>query len=191
MERLGLVSSRVDSDCDTRMRRLYKITNAGMQAVHEWTNEAPYDPPKLKHSVLMRVTIGHLAQPGKLKELLRDHIAYCDRMLREAGTTARWTEQQPVWAYARVALKWAERHFVAERELALQLVKDLGEVEATSRRLSRVVTPKPLGSCGNSGTRSARQVKARVAPDLSQLNLSRDGRSAVHRACPATPADNK
>ncbi|HZQ32621.1 MAG TPA: PadR family transcriptional regulator [Mycobacterium sp.] len=130
LERLGLVTSRVDHDGGIRSRRLYKITDSGMEAITRWTNEAPYDPPILKHSVLMRITIGHLSQPGKLKELLQEHISYCDAMLREAGTEARWTKQQPAWAYANIALKWAERYYASERELALQLVKDLDEAEA-------------------------------------------------------------
>jgi DNA-binding PadR family transcriptional regulator len=52
LEALRLVTSRVEHDEGTRSRRLYKITPAGMEAVTEWTNEAPVDPPVLKHSVL-------------------------------------------------------------------------------------------------------------------------------------------
>lgn len=130
MEELGLVTSRMDNDAGARSRRLYRITPAGLDAVAGWTSEAPYDPPTLKHSVLLRVIFGHLTEPQKLRELLSEHIAYCDRMQRNAGIEARATEEQPVWAYAKVALKWAERYYAAERELALELVKDLDEAEA-------------------------------------------------------------
>ena len=130
MEELGLVTSRMDNDAGARSRRLYRITPAGMDAVAGWTSDAPYDPPTLKHNVLLRVIFGHLTEPQKLRELLREHIAYCDRMQRNAGIEARATEEQPVWAYAKVALKWAERYYAAERELALELVKDLDEAEA-------------------------------------------------------------
>jgi DNA-binding PadR family transcriptional regulator len=134
LERLGLVTSRVDHDGGIRSRRLYKITDSGLAAITTWTNEAPYDPPTLKHSVLMRVAIGHLSQPGKLRELLQEHISYCDKMLREAAIEARGTKEQPAWAYASVALKWAERYYASERELALTLVKDLDEAEAAFAR---------------------------------------------------------
>lgn len=130
MEELGLVTSRMDSDSGARSRRLYRITPPGMDAVAAWTSEAPYDPPTLKHSVLLRVIFGHLTEPQKLRELLQEHVAYCDRMQRSAGVEARATEEQPVWAYAKVALKWAERYYAAERELALELVKDLDAAEA-------------------------------------------------------------
>ena len=67
LEGLGMVTSRVERDEGTRSRRLYQITPAGMAAVTEWTNQAPVDPPVLKHSVLLRVTFGHLSNPARLK----------------------------------------------------------------------------------------------------------------------------
>ena len=130
LEQLGLVTSRMDSDGAARSRRLYRITPLGMDAVSAWTADAPYDPPTLKHSVLLRVIFGHLTEPQRLRELLQEHVAYCDRMQRNAAVEARATEEQPVWAYAKVALNWAERYYASERELALELMKDLDEAEA-------------------------------------------------------------
>ena len=40
-------------------------------------------------------------------------IAYCDRMQQHAGIEARWTEGEPAWAYAKIALKWAERYYAS------------------------------------------------------------------------------
>src|SRR3954465_1072380 len=45
LEKLGLVASRVGNSGGTRNRRLYKITEAGLDAVTRWANEAPVDPP--------------------------------------------------------------------------------------------------------------------------------------------------
>src|SRR3982074_2822533 len=81
---LGRGTSRVERDEGTRSRRLYKITPAGMDAVTEWTNEAPVDPPVLKHSVLLRITFGHLSNPARLKELLAEHVAYAEGRYRKA-----------------------------------------------------------------------------------------------------------
>jgi hypothetical protein len=51
-------------------------------------------------------------------------------MQRKAAKDARWSAADPAWAYARVALQWAERYYANERELALQMIKDLDEAEA-------------------------------------------------------------
>ncbi|KUI14784.1 putative transcriptional regulator [Mycolicibacterium flavescens] len=130
LERLGLLSSRVESTGGTRNRRLYRITPAGLEAVRKWANESPVDPPVLKHNPLLRVTFGHLTDPARLKEILQEHVAYADDMQRKAAKDAKWAGVEPSWAYAKVALQWAERYYAAERELALKMLKELDEAEA-------------------------------------------------------------
>ena len=131
LEKLGLVTSRVENTGGARSRRLYKITEAGLDAVTQWANEAPVEPPNLKHSPLLRVTFGHLTKPGRLKEILQDHLAFVDEMHRKAAKDARWADVEPAWAYARVALQWAERYYASERELTLKMINDLDEAHAT------------------------------------------------------------
>src|ERR1700753_4145877 len=65
LESLGLATSRVERDEGPRSLRLYKITDAGLPAVTEWATDSPVDPPVLKHSVLMRMTLGHLSNPAR------------------------------------------------------------------------------------------------------------------------------
>lgn len=129
LEVAGLLTSRVASDGGARSKRLYKITPDGLTALREWAAEAPVDPPQLKHNPLLRVIFGHLASPTRLKEIMADHVAFADRMQREAAMEARWAAEDPHWAFGRVALQWAERYYAAERELALRVIKDLDEAE--------------------------------------------------------------
>lgn len=133
LEKLGLVTSRSD-DTGARNRRLYKITEAGLEAVTRWANETPVDPPNLKHGPLLRVTLGHLTTPDRLKEVLQEHVAYAEEMHRNAAKDARWAGADPSWAYARVALQWAERYYANERELALKMIKELDEAQASFPR---------------------------------------------------------
>jgi len=136
LEKLGLVTSRVENT-GPRSRRLYKITTAGLEAVTWWAREAPVDPPSLKHGPLLRVTLGHLTDPARLKDILEEHIAFVDEMLRKAAKDARWAGADPSWAYAKIALKWAERYYASERELALKLIKDLDEAEANFPKVAK------------------------------------------------------
>lgn len=129
LEEQHLLTSRVENDGGARSKRLYKITEAGSAALREWAEKAPVDPPQLKHNPLLRVTFGHLTNPARLKEIMQEHVAFADRMQREAAVEAKWAEVEPAWAYGRVALQWAERYYAAERELALKVIKDLDEAE--------------------------------------------------------------
>jgi DNA-binding PadR family transcriptional regulator len=135
LEQLGLVTSRFDNSSGARNRRLYKITEAGLDAVTRWANEAPLDPPVLKHSALLRVTFAHLTNPARLKEILQEHLAYADEMHRSAAKDAKWAKADPSWAYARVALNWAERYYANEHELTLKMIKELDEAEAEFPRV--------------------------------------------------------
>src|SRR5277367_518123 len=53
-----------------------------------------------------------------------------DEVHHKAAKDARWAGADPSWAYARVALQWAERYYANERELALKMIKELDEAEA-------------------------------------------------------------
>lgn len=137
LEQLGLVTSRVDDSGGARSRRLYKITQDGLDAVGKWASDSPVDPPSLKHGALLRMTLGHLATPGRLKEILQEHVAFADGMERKAAKDAKWAGEDPAWAYAQVALRWAERYYANERELALSMLKELDEAEATFAQAKR------------------------------------------------------
>lgn len=127
LEKLGFLSSRVEGD--TRSRRMYKITASGLASVTRWVNEEPVEPPTLKHNPMMRVMLGHLLQPGRLREILCAHADHAAQLERSAAIEVRWTREQPSWAYAHLALKWSEQYYAAERQLALQMVEDLDAVD--------------------------------------------------------------
>ncbi len=158
LEGLGLVTSRVEHDEGTRSRRLYKITPAGLQAVTEWTNLAPVDPPVLKHGVLLRVTFGHLSNPARLKELLAEHVAYTEARHRKAVEDAEGAEAEPAWAYSVIALRWAAKYYAAEREFALELMKEIDEADA-------ILQQAPKGGFGNPRTTPGywREIEKQVA----------------------------
>src|SRR6201995_2198398 len=137
LERLGLVTSRVERDEGTRSRRLYKITRAGVAAAIEWATDAPVDPPVLKHSVLLRVTFGHLTNPARLKELLQEYAEYAEARHAKAVEDADGAEGEPAWAYSVIALRWAAKYYAAEREFALELMKDIDEADAIMKQAAK------------------------------------------------------
>src|ERR1700755_182401 len=85
LESHGYATSRVLHDDGERGRRVYKFTHAAQAAVSRWDTETPTDPPMLKHGVLLRIWLGHLNEPDRLKEILQEHIAYVDHMRQPGG----------------------------------------------------------------------------------------------------------
>lgn len=130
LEKLGFVRSRAVSEPGARGRRVYAITESGIDAVRTWSREAPVDIPVLKHGVMLRMYMGHLNDPEQLKAIVRDHIVNLEDKLRRTEVHAEHSDREPGWAFSQMSLRWAERYFRAEIELSNQLIDDIDDAAA-------------------------------------------------------------
>ncbi|MFW0793953.1 PadR family transcriptional regulator [Gordonia sp. CPCC 205515] len=130
IEQHGYATSRMADGDGGRNRRVYKITDDGRRAVRIWALYAPVDPPMLKHPVVLRAAFGHLSTPDKLKEMLREHADRMADLEHRVATDAEAAGVEPAWAYARIAMRWAERYYASERALALELLDEIDAADA-------------------------------------------------------------
>ena len=128
LEALGYVESRTTPQDDLRNKRLYRITDAGREALAEWAHDAPVEPPVLKHSVLLRVWLGHLTGPERLRDAVNQHIADTDVILTELRAAREIAETTPDWKYPAIVERWGERYYEAQRALAEELLAELDRV---------------------------------------------------------------
>ncbi|GAA2047016.1 PadR family transcriptional regulator [Catenulispora yoronensis] len=140
LERHGYVTSRTVMQDEVRGKRVYAITPTGREAVRTWARTAPVEVPVLKHGVLLRVWLGHLTDPTRLREIVTEHRDNSERRRTEAAVDAQAAHNETAWAYPEIALKWAERYHAAERDLAEQMLRDLDDLEGSGRATS----PEPL-----------------------------------------------
>ncbi|NUP52688.1 MAG: PadR family transcriptional regulator [Catenulispora sp.] len=157
LERHGYVTSRTVMQDDVRGKRVYAITPTGREAVRTWARTAPVETPVLKHGVLLRVWLGHLTDPTRLREIVAEHRDNSERRRAEAAVDTQAAHNETAWAYPEIALKWAERYHAAERDLADQMLRDLDDLQASGR----ATAPMPLAA----GSASAAGAGARVAGD--------------------------
>ncbi|WP_030257709.1 PadR family transcriptional regulator [Streptomyces violens] len=130
LEKAGYATSRmVTPETGGRGKRVYRITEAGTAAVRTWTREAPVEPPVLKHGVMLRLWLGHLMGPARMRDVLATHQDYAETMRRRAAADAEGAATEPAWAYTELTLKWAERYYAAERERAAEMLAELAELE--------------------------------------------------------------
>ncbi|MFB6618181.1 PadR family transcriptional regulator [Streptomyces sp. NPDC085524] len=131
LEKAGYASSRmVSQDTGTRDKRVYRITGEGMTAVREWAREAPVDPPVLKHGPMLRLWLGHLLEPEQMREVLVRHQEFAETMRRRAVADVEGAKDESAWAYPTLTLKWAERYYASERDLAAAMLEDIEELTA-------------------------------------------------------------
>ncbi|MFJ8214684.1 PadR family transcriptional regulator [Streptomyces sp. NPDC096033] len=130
LEKAGYASSRmVAQDTGTRDKRVYRITDAGMDAVRRWARETPVDPPVLKHGPMLRLWLGHLLEPEQMRELLLQQQEFAEGMRRGAEADVAAAQEEEAWAYPTLTLKWAERYYASERDLAAAMLEDLEGLE--------------------------------------------------------------
>jgi len=131
LEKLGYATSRQFRDTGVRGRRVYQITDAGRDAVRRWAIESAVEPPILKHGVMLRVWMGHLNEPDKLKRMVQDYIDQMDQLNQQLEIDSEGAAEDPAWAFPRVTMNWAKRYYAAERELAEQLLTEIDEAHET------------------------------------------------------------
>ncbi|WP_438817568.1 PadR family transcriptional regulator [Streptomyces finlayi] len=130
LEKAGFASSRlVAQGTGTRDKRVYRITDEGMTAVRRWAREAPVDPPVLKHGPMLRLWLGHLLEPDQMREVLARHREFAEKMRRRAVADVEGSKDEAAWAYPTLTLKWAERYYASERDLADAMLSDIEELE--------------------------------------------------------------
>ncbi|MGW5778956.1 PadR family transcriptional regulator [Streptomyces sp. NPDC003863] len=131
LENRGYATSRlVAPETGTRDKRVYRITGEGLAAVRTWARMAPLDPPVLKHGPMLRLWLGHLLEPERMREILAAHREYAEGMRRRAEADVADAGADEAWAYPRLTLAWAERYYTAERDLADAMLADIEELES-------------------------------------------------------------
>lgn len=130
LEKAGYATSRmIAQETGSRDKRVYRITDEGMGAVRAWAREAPVDPPVLKHGPMLRLWLGHLLEPEQMREVLAGHREFAETMRVRAEADVEGAKGEEAWAYPTLTLKWAERYYRSERDLADDMLADIEELE--------------------------------------------------------------
>lgn len=118
----GLVEERDAPDADARGKRLYRLTDAGRAALHEWI-DSPADPMVVKHGPMLRVWAGHNATDDELTSVLDEWEAAVEERLAHLRRMRDNAELNEVWRYPAVVARWGVRQYEAELE-NLRLVRE-------------------------------------------------------------------
>jgi DNA-binding PadR family transcriptional regulator len=129
LEERGLVQGR-DVPEEQRSTRVYRITEEGRAALTAWLEDAPVEQPVLKHAVLLRLWLGHLSSPERLRQVVEQHRAQTEEVLADLSTDERKAEQVPDWSYPAMVLRWGERYYRNELAMTDELLQELDRFAA-------------------------------------------------------------
>jgi DNA-binding PadR family transcriptional regulator len=125
--KLGLVEAREVEQSGKPDKRLYKINARGFEELSRWLNEGAVEPPVLKHSVALRLFFGHLAEPGRLREVLEGFIRDTEQTLADLTAVRESIKDNPRLRYPALVALWGLRYYGAELETAREMLERLPE----------------------------------------------------------------
>jgi DNA-binding PadR family transcriptional regulator len=113
----GLVAADARTD-GGREVTTYAITAAGQEALRSWMDTTPAGFPVLKHTVLLRLLIGHVTEPEQTRRMLHDYVAELEQALADlAGVreALRGSDRpgQP-FRFPSLVADWGLDYFAAE-----------------------------------------------------------------------------
>ncbi|MFF1495757.1 helix-turn-helix transcriptional regulator [Streptomyces sp. NPDC058304] len=153
LEELGYAASARSGPEEARAKRRYAITDAGREALAGWASDtAEAGPPVLKHGLLLRVWLGHLAEPERLRAMVGDHLERTRGELAAVREAMEQAGEVPEWAFPALALRWSERQHLAELELGEALLADLAELSGTGTGARSGAADPDRQGCGDAPT---------------------------------------
>src|SRR3954451_17193939 len=101
-----------------RRTTTYRITQAGRTALHDWLVEGPIGFPVLKHTVLLRLLVGHATEPERITAMLEDYVAQLAAAvddLRTVRHSLRGSDAPgQAFYYPSLVADWGLEYFAAE-----------------------------------------------------------------------------
>lgn len=130
LEELGLVEGRDVPQDDLRTKRVYRISEEGLEELRSWAFRDEVELPVLKHSTVLRVWLGHLGTPEEVAGLVERHRTMVEQQLAQARVTQANAEAGTYGRYPDLVARWCVGYYEAELELADGLLDRLRTVGA-------------------------------------------------------------
>jgi len=108
----------VPSGGQGRRTTTYRITDDGASALRAWIDESRVGFPTLKHTVLLRLLIGHASSPERMREVLEEYVLELGEALRDLRQVRESLRRADApgepFFYPSVVADWGLDYFAAE-----------------------------------------------------------------------------
>lgn len=117
-----------------RRTTTYRITETGSQALRGWIDASPVGFPTLKHTVLLRLLVGHASDPGRMRQLLEEYAAELAEALRDLRVVRESLRGADApgepFHYPSIVADWGLDYFAAETRHTRRALERLADPSA-------------------------------------------------------------
>ena len=115
----GLVAHTVVRQSDRPDKKVYRVTDAGMEALRAWVT-APTELPATRDEFILKVASLWLAEPAQAAALLREHARRHEERLALYEGFERDLQEQPGGELANPRSPWFATYLTLQRGLSFE-----------------------------------------------------------------------
>lgn len=112
-------------------KRIYGITQEGKDEFSRWLNKTPIEPTVVKHSVVLRIFFGHMADEKRLEQALESYIRETQDQLAQLNVVQEFNENDDRFAYPALVAEWGQSYYQAELRTAQKILERLKTVKSS------------------------------------------------------------
>lgn len=121
--RRGMVDSQ---EAERRGSVTYTITDLGEATLRTWLEEKTPDFPVLKHPVALRLLMGHLSTPERMRAMLEEYIVALSIRTAELQAVRDMLGDDPAVRYAAMVADWGLAYYASEATIVGGLLDRAG-----------------------------------------------------------------
>jgi DNA-binding PadR family transcriptional regulator len=131
---LGLVDVR-DDRAGWRTTRRYRINDTGLAELRQWLETSEPEFPVLKHSIALRLLLGHLVDPSQVRAMLLAYVDSLDRQRADLQQVLTSIEERSGFEFPAMVARWGLAYYDGEATVVADIAEHLPDT--TSRQAGR------------------------------------------------------
>ena len=124
LDRLDLVSATA-AQTGRRTSQRYQITSAGLQAVQSWLSSSTADFPILKHPTALRLLMGALVEPERLRGMLQQYLDQLAERRTDLASVRSMLGDEERLQYPAMVADWGLGYYDSEAGIVRELMDRL------------------------------------------------------------------
>jgi len=136
-----LVLSREVGGGPSRTTTRYRVSAKGARELRRWLAESEPGFPVLKHPIALRLLLGHLMDPGQVRDMLESYDAVLAAQRRDLRAVLDGIGNDPTLEYPAHVARWGLSYYDSETDAVRRVLKALPETAPAQSKRSSSADP--------------------------------------------------